>query len=123
MEIRDRLITGSAPQKESSIPRRIHWARSSIQAILKSVREYAYESKIQSRKGELFEIPVEPIIDIATYDSFREMRTRKKTYPARNLHHDYLLGGVLKCECGNKWGGVLKKQEKIGKGCWLNVKL
>jgi len=51
--------------------------------------------KIQSRKGELFEIPVGPIIDIATYDSFREMRTRKKTYPARRLHHDYLLGGEI----------------------------
>lgn len=54
------------------------WARASIRAILKSAKEYAYGLKIQSRKGELFEIPVGPIIDIATYDSFREMRTRKK---------------------------------------------
>src|SRR5687768_12060503 len=32
MEIRQRLIAADAPQKGSSVPRRIHWARSSIQA-------------------------------------------------------------------------------------------
>jgi hypothetical protein len=42
-QIRERLIDGNAPQKGSSIPRRIQWARSSIQAILKSAKEYAYE--------------------------------------------------------------------------------
>jgi len=122
MEIRDRLIAGGAPQKGSSIPRRIHWARSSIQAILKSAKEYAYGLKIQSRKGEIFEIPVEPIIDIATYDRFREMRTRKKTYPARNVHHDYLLGGLLKCECGNKWGSRTQKTRKNRKGVLVERK-
>jgi DNA invertase Pin-like site-specific DNA recombinase len=122
MEIRDRLIAGGAPQKGSSVPRRIHWARSSIQAILKSAKEYAYGLKIQSRKGELFEIPVDPIIDIATYDSFREMRARKKTYPARRLHHDYLLGGILKCECGNKWGARTQKTRKNRKGVLVERK-
>jgi DNA invertase Pin-like site-specific DNA recombinase len=116
MEIRDRLIGGGAPQKGSSIPRRIHWARSSIQAILKSAREYAYGIKIQSRKGELFEIPVDPIIDITTYERFREMRARNKTYPARRLHHDYLLGGILHCACGNKWGARTQKTRKNRKG-------
>ena len=122
MEIRDRLIAGGAPQKGSSVPRRIHWARSSIQAILKSAKEYAYGLKIQSRKGELFEIPVEPIIDIATYDSFSEMRARKKTYPARRVHHDYLLGGVLKCDCGNKWGARTQKTRKNRKGVLVERK-
>jgi len=122
MEIRDRLIAGGAPQKGSSVPRRIHWARSSIQAILKSAKEYAYGLKIQSRKGELFEIPVEPIIDIATYDSFREMRARKKTYPARRVHHDYLLGGVMKCDCGNKWGARTQKTRKNRKGVLVERK-
>ena len=42
MQIRKHLIAASAPQKGSSIPRRIQWARSSIQAILKSAREHAY---------------------------------------------------------------------------------
>ena len=78
MEICDRLIAGGAPQKGSSIPRRIQWARSSIQAILKSAEEYAYGIKIQSRKGELFEISVDSIIDAATYERFVELRARKK---------------------------------------------
>ena len=112
MEIRDRLIAGGAPQKGSSIPRRIQWARSSIQAILKSAKEYAYGIKIQSRKGELFEIPVDPIIDVATYERFIELRTRKKTYPASRLYRDYLLGGILHCTCGNKWGARTQKTRK-----------
>jgi hypothetical protein len=72
--------------------------------------------KIQSRKGELFEIPVEPIIDITTCERFRELRTRKKTYPARRLHHDYLPGGMLHCTCGNKWGARTPKTRKNRKG-------
>jgi len=122
MEIRDRLIAGGAPQKGSSIPRKIHWARSSIQAILKSAKEYAYGLKIQSRKGELFEIPVDPIIDVTTFESFTELRTRKKTYPARRVHHDYLLGGILKCECGNKWGARTQKTRKNRKGVLVERK-
>lgn len=122
MEIRDRLIAGGAPQKGSSIPRRIQWARSSIQAILKSANEYAYGLKIQSRKGELFEIPVDPIIDVATFESFTKLRSRKKTYPARRLHHDYLLGGILKCECGNKWGARTQKTRKNRKGVLVERK-
>ena len=34
MEIRERLIAANAPQKGSSAPRRIQWARSSIQTVL-----------------------------------------------------------------------------------------
>lgn len=122
MEIRDRLIAGGAPQKGCSIPRRIQWARSSIQAILKSAKEYAYGIKIQSRKGELFEIPVDPIIDAATYERFIELRARKKTYPASRLHHDYLLSGILHCACGNKWGARTQKTRKNRKGVLVERK-
>jgi site-specific DNA recombinase len=122
MEIRDKLIAGGAPQKGSSIPRRIHWARSSIQAILKSAKEYAYGIKIQSRKGELFEIPVDAIIDTAIYERFVETRAGKKTYPARRVHHDYLLGGLLHCACGNKWGARTQKTRKNRKGVLVERK-
>jgi len=84
MEIRRYLIEANAPQKGSSRIRKMQWARSSIQAILKSAKEYAYGIKVQSRKGDLFDIPVDPIIDIATYEKFVSIREQKKTHPVRN---------------------------------------
>jgi hypothetical protein len=65
-QIRKRLIAADAPQKGSSIPRHIRWFRSSIQAILKSAKEYAYGFKTYSRAGQIFHIPVAPISDIST---------------------------------------------------------
>lgn len=73
-EIRARLIAGNAPQKGSSTPRHIHWARSSIQGILESAKEYAYGYKEHSRDGETFQIQVEPIIDIPAYELFKTPR-------------------------------------------------
>lgn len=112
MEIRDRLIAYNAPQKGSSIPRRIQWARSSIQSILISAKEYAYGIKIQTRKGKRFEIPVEPIIDLVTYERFVQMRASKRTHPANHVEFDYLIGGVLYCPCGLKWGAKTQKTRK-----------
>lgn len=112
MEIRDRLIAYNAPQKGSSIPRRIQWARSSVQSILIAAKEYAYGIKIQSRKGEKFEIPVEPIIDLVTYERFVQMRASKRTHPANHVSYDYLIGGVLYCQCGLKWGARTQKNRK-----------
>lgn len=95
LEIRKRLIAANAPQKGSSIPRRIQWARSSIQAVLIAAKEYAYGIKIQSRNGESFQIPVPPIIDTVTYERFLRMRESKKTHPIRRIKYDYLIGGKL----------------------------
>ena len=81
LQIRKHLIAANAPQKGSSIPRRIQWSRSSIQAILKSAREYADGFKTYSRAGQIFHIPVAPIIDISTYELFVKMREDNKTYP------------------------------------------
>jgi site-specific DNA recombinase len=69
-QIRKHLIAANAPQKGSSISRHIQWSRSSIQAILKSAREYAYGFKTYSRAGQTFQIPVAPIINIPTYELF-----------------------------------------------------
>lgn len=104
LQIRQRLIEANAPQKGCSIPRRIQWAKSSIQAVLGAAKEYAFGIKTQSRKGEVFQIPVEPIIDLSTYELFVQVRQKNKTYPAHSLEHDYLLGGYLKCACGLTWG-------------------
>ncbi len=87
MQIRKRLIVANAPQKGSSIPRHIQWSRSSIQAILKSAREYAHGFKTYSRAGQIFHIPVAPIIDISTYELFVKMREENKTYPKLDCTH------------------------------------
>ncbi|MBC8503246.1 MAG: hypothetical protein H8D34_00170 [Chloroflexi bacterium] len=76
------LIEAGAPQKGSSRPRKVQWARSSIQAVLSAAEEYAYGIKRQSRKGEAFEIPVEPIISILTYEQFRKSGKRIKHIPS-----------------------------------------
>ena len=112
MGIRGRLIAYNAPQKCSSIPRSIQWARTSIQAILIAAKEYAYGIKIQSRKGERFEIPIEPVIDMVTYEHFIQMRTSKRTHPANHVEFDYLIGGVLYCPCGLKWGARTQRTRK-----------
>lgn len=110
MQIRDRLIAANAPQKGSSIPRRVQWAKSSIQAILGAAKEYAFGIKIQSRKGEMFQISVEPIIDVTVYEMFTKTRSKNKTYPANRLYNDYLLGGHLKCACNYTWGTRTNKR-------------
>lgn len=103
LQIRERLIAANAPQKGSSIPRRIQWARSSIQAILQSAKEYAYGFKEQSRAGETFQIPVAPIIDMPTYELFLKVRASNKTHPTHQIEQDYLLTGHLKCACNLTW--------------------
>jgi len=81
-------------------------------AILIAAKEYAYGIKIQSRKGERFEIPVEPIIDMVTYERFVQMRASKRTHPANHVEFDYLIGGVLYCPCGLKWGARTQRTRK-----------
>ncbi len=116
MEIRQKLIEAGAPQKGSSRPRKVQWARSSIQAILSAAEEYAYGIKRQSRKGEVFEIPVEPIISVLTYELFTEIREKNKTHPKRHQKTDYLIGGLLYCDCERKWGARTNKIRKNRKG-------
>lgn len=103
LEIRKRLIEAEAPQKGSSSPRRIQWATTTIQAILKAAKEYAYGIKIQTREGEAFEISVPTIIDQSTYHKFLEVRKKNKKHPVHNMVHDYLLSGLLYCDCPRKW--------------------
>ena len=103
-EIRRRLIYAGAPQKGSSRPRKIEWAISSIQGILKSAYNYAYGVKRYTRAGETFEIPIEPIITIETYNRYVEVRESNRLYPSRNVKRDYLIGGLMYCQCPRKWG-------------------
>ena len=118
-QIRERLIAGNAPQKGSSTPRHIQWARSSIQGILKSAREYAYGYKEQSRDGETYQISVEPIIDIPTYELFKTQREKNKTNSPQQIRHDYLLSGHLKCSCNLTWQARTATHRRSRKGEWI----
>jgi len=106
MEIRERLITSEAPQKGSSIPRRVRWAKSSIQSILKAAREYAYGIKQYTRDGEAFEISIPPIIDLVTYEKFILLRQANKTHPVHHVKIDYLCSGLVYCPCDRKMKGL-----------------
>ncbi len=120
--IRKRLIAGNAPQKGSSIPRHIQWSRSSIQAILRSAREYAYGFKSYSRAGQTFQIPVAPIINISTYELFMKMREENKTYPEHRRQNDYLIAGHLKCACNLTWRARTATHRNSRKGEWVERK-
>ena len=122
MQIRKRLITANAPQKGSSIPRHIQWSRSSIQAILKSAREYTYGFKTYSRTGQTFHIPVTPILDISTYELFVKMREENKTHPKHRRQNDYLLSGHLKCACNLTWRARTTTHRNSRKGEWVERK-
>jgi site-specific DNA recombinase len=122
MQIRRHLIAANAPQKGSSIPRRIQWSRSSIQAILKSAKEYAYGFKTYSRAGQIFQIPVAPIIDISTYELFMKTREENKTYPKHRRQNDYLLSGHLKCACNLTWRARTAIHRRSRKGEWVERK-
>ncbi|MGB8980587.1 MAG: recombinase family protein, partial [Anaerolineales bacterium] len=111
MEIRQRLIAADAPQKGSSVPRRIQWARSSIQAVLKAAKEYALGLKVQTRAGESFTIPSQPIIDTATDERFLQVREANIKHPVGHIKHDYLIGGLLYCACNYKWRGRCHSQK------------
>ena len=122
MEIRKRLIAADAPQKGSSIPRRIPWARSSIQAILIAAKEYAYGIKIQRRKDEAFQIPIEPIIDLSVYERTKNLRENNKRHRVRNIKFDYLIGGLLYCHCNRKWGSRTNATRHNRKGVLVERK-
>ena len=105
LEIRRRLIEADAPQKGSSIPRKVRWAITSIQAILRQAEIYATGVKLYSRDGEKFRLPVPIILDQATYQKVLEVREANKNYPAHNMRRDYLMAGIMYCECGRLWQG------------------
>jgi DNA invertase Pin-like site-specific DNA recombinase len=115
LEIRRRLIAAGAPQKGSTRPRKIQWAVTSIQSILTAAYEYAHGIKIQTRAGEAFTIPVEPLITEAVYRRFEAVRAGNKSYPARHMKRDYLIAGLLYCPCGRRWGARMSSYRKRGK--------
>jgi hypothetical protein len=85
LEIRNRLIQAAVPQKGGNAFRKTEWSKSVIQFILGAAKEYAFGIKTQSRGGETFTIPVDSIIDMATYEKFLQIREANINHPARHV--------------------------------------
>ncbi len=102
-EIRKRLIAENAPQKKATKPRKITWATSSIDGVLKGAKDYATGIKVQRREGEQFKIGIEPILDMETYEHFLRTRRKPAQYSNQQVKHYYLIQGLLYCQCEYRW--------------------
>jgi site-specific DNA recombinase len=102
-EMRRRLIAADAPQKTATQARRIRWARSSIVGILQAADAYAAGKKVQHRDGESFAMPIEPILDAATYEAFLQGRSKPRNPAPPAVHRYPLIQGLLTCACGYRW--------------------
>jgi hypothetical protein len=121
LEIRSRLIEANVQQKGGTVPPRIVWSRNVIQHILRAAKEYAYGIKTQSRGGETISIPVEPIIALETFEAFLRVKEANTNYPARHLKQNYLIGGLLYCACGRKWGARSETSRRRNRaGEWVD---
>lgn len=123
-QIRQRLIAANVHQKGSTNPRRITWSLSSIEGVLASAEAYVTGVKMQSREGDQFELAVQPLIDMETYDRFLQVRRKpiKRAFP--DMKRYYLAGSMLFCACGQKWqqrGAT--SHYRNSKGEWVERKI
>lgn len=102
-QIRKRLIAANAPQKEATRERKVIWSHQSIEGILMGAEAYATGIKVQRREGDAFEIPVEPLIDMETYEKFLQVRRKPVKHSVPGLKKYYLAPGLLHCACGQRW--------------------
>lgn len=122
LEIRRRLIQAGVPQKGGNAFRKTEWSRNVIQFILGAAKEYAFGIKTQSRGGETFTMQVEPIIDMATYERFLQVREANINHPARHIKQNYLIGGLLYCACDRKWGArTIPAMRRNQDGQWVKT--
>lgn len=120
LEIRRRLIQAGVPQKGGNAYRKTEWSKNVIQFLLGAAKEYTLGIKTQSRGGETFDIPVEPIIDMATYEKFLQVRQTNINHPARHIKQNYLIGGLLYCACDRKWGArTMPAMRRNQDGQWV----
>ena len=120
LEIRQRLINAAVPQKGGNAFRKTEWSKNVIQFILGAAKEYAFGIKTQSRGGETFSIPVDPIIEMATYEKFLQVREANIKHPAHHIKQNYLIGGLLHCACDRKWGARTMPSMRLNKeGQWV----
>jgi hypothetical protein len=77
---------------------------------------------LHSRSGETYQILIEPILDIPTYEVFIKMRAENQTHPSPRIQHDYLLSGHLKCVCNLTWQARTATHRRSRKGEWIERK-
>lgn len=121
--IRKYLIAANAPQKDATIQRRLHWPVNSIQGILAGAQDYATGTKIQRREGDRFEIQIEPILDMETYEHYLQVRRKPGNRMPSFVRNYALLRGLLYCDCGYRWRaqGTASHYQTVD-GQWLKRK-
>ena len=60
-------------------------------------------------------MPVDPILDMATYEKFLQVRESNIKHPARHIKQNYLIGGLLYCACDRKWGARTMPSMRLNK--------
>ncbi len=86
------------------------WSACTISRILKSPL-YKGEYRYTFDHEEEFIIPVPPLVDEVTWEQAQVQRERNSRKSARNAKHDYLLTGLVKCECGRGMFGRTTSQK------------
>jgi DNA invertase Pin-like site-specific DNA recombinase len=102
-EMRKYLLAANAPQKAATNPRKFPWSIHSIKGILEGAADYATGIKIQRREGDRFEIRTEPILDMAIYERFLQIRRKPGDRTPSYVRNYALLRGLLYCDCGYRW--------------------
>ena len=121
--IRKYLIAANAPQKKAMIQRRFQWPIYSIQGILAGAQDYVTGTKIQHREGDRFEIQIEPILDMETYERYLQVRRKPGNRMPSFVRNYALLRGLLYCDCGYRWGGQgAASHSKTVDGHWIKRK-
>jgi site-specific DNA recombinase len=111
MTIRERLIEGGAPQKGGPSPARMQWGRHVIQKILapKAAKEYALGIREVTFDGAVFSVAVPTILRPEQYQALVNKREENKKNPKGPLKYDYLIQGLVYCDCARKWGAYTRR--------------
>jgi len=110
-EMRRRLIDAGVPPNRGS---KIRWGKSSLECVLNAA-EYATGIKIYTYDGETFEIPIPAIITMETWEAAEAKRIENKKNPTGPLKNDYLIRGLLYCDCGLRWRArTMRSKNKSG---------
>ena len=84
------------------------WLASTIYYLLKNPR-YKGERPYKTVEGGF--VPIEPIVDSLDWEKVQLSLTANKVYSGAPQTHNYLLKGILRCNCcGMRYHGVVSKK-------------
>ncbi len=63
--------------------------------------------------SEWISVPVPPTVTAESWELANKTLTRNKTLSSRNAKRDYLLSGLMRCTCGEKWSGKVAKNRTV----------